>query len=74
MKIRMTRKGEEFESVGYAIGAVFGLLAVSVASILLSAWVIHWILSAVGLGNLTYTQVVGLLAIWEIVKPRSDSK
>jgi hypothetical protein len=74
MKIKMTRRGENIKSVAYAAGAAFGVLAVGVAAIFLSAWVIHWILGATGLAKLTYAQVVGLVAIWEIIKPRTESK
>jgi len=56
------------------IGVTLGLIAGGVISILLSAWVIHWILTSIGIGALTYGQVVGLLAIWEIVKPRTETK
>lgn len=73
MRIKMTRKGEEFKSLGYAAGAVVGQLAVTVAGILLSAWIIHWILTATSLTTLTYAQVVGLVAIWEIIKPRMSN-
>jgi hypothetical protein len=55
-------------------GAAVGLIAAGVISLLLGGWVIHWILTGIGIGSLTYGQVVGLLAIWEIVKPRGDSK
>lgn len=57
-----------------ATGIVLGLIAGGVISLLLGALVIYWILGAVGLTTLTYKQIVGLLGIWEIVKPRSDSK
>jgi uncharacterized membrane protein YoaK (UPF0700 family) len=56
------------------VGVVLGLIVGGVVSILLSAWVIHWILTGIGIGALTYGQVVGLLAIWEIVKPRTETK
>jgi hypothetical protein len=67
-------KGKTAETFGYAVGSVVGLIAAATATILLGAWAIHWILTAVGIGTLTYTQIVGLLAIWEIIKPRSNSK
>lgn len=56
------------------VGIVLGLIAGGIASILLGGLVIHWILGAIGLGSLTYVQVVGLLAIWEIIKPSTSSK
>ena len=56
------------------IGVTLGLIAGGVVSILLSALVIHWILTGIGIGALTYGQVVGLLAIWETVKPRTETK
>jgi hypothetical protein len=56
------------------IGAILGGVIASAVSIFLGALVIHWILGVTGIGSLTYWQVVGLLAIWETVKPRSDSK
>lgn len=74
MGIKITRRGETFESVGYAVGAMLGVIAVGIAGIFLSAWVIHWILGITGLAGLTYAQVVGLVAIWEIIKPRTETK
>lgn len=58
----------------YLAGEAFGLIVVGAISILLGGWIIHWILTGIGIGSLTYGQVVGLLAIWEIVKPKSGSK
>jgi hypothetical protein len=52
-------------------GTAFGLIAVGVVSLLLGGLVIHWILTGIGIGSLTYGQVVGLLAIWQIIKPSS---
>ena len=43
------------ENVGFVLGLIVG----GIASILLSGLVIYWILGAVGLGGLTYAQVVG---------------
>lgn len=74
LKLKMTRKGENIESVSYAVGAVVGLVLVGTAALLLSAWVVQWILSACGIYKATYTQVVGVLAIWEIIKPRTETK
>ena len=58
------------ETVGIALGVVAG----TVLSILLGAFGIHWILGLIKLGGLTYWQIVGLLAIWEMVKPTAHSK
>lgn len=74
MKLKMTRKGENVESLGFAVGAVIGVAVVGTAALLLSAWVVQWILSACGIYKATYAQVVGVLAIWEIIKPRAESK
>jgi len=62
------------KSVAEALGVAAGLLLVSVAGILLGAFVIQWILSSCGIYQATYAQVVGALAIWEIIKPRMESK
>lgn len=74
MKLKMTRKGENVESAAYAVGAVIGVAVVGTAALLLSAWIVQWILSACGIYKATYAQVVGVLAIWEIIKPRTESK
>jgi len=74
MRIKITRKGESVPLTAETVGVILGLIAGGIASILLGGLVIHWILGAIGLGSLTYGQVVGLLAIWEIVKPRTDTK
>jgi len=42
-----------------------------IASVLVCGLIIHWILGALALGSLTYIQIVGLLAIWELIKPTS---
>lgn len=68
------KKNLTLESVAEGVGVVLGVIFVGVASLLISAWVIHWILGAIGIGTLTYAQVVGLLVIWEIMKPSSGSK
>jgi hypothetical protein len=68
------KKNLTLESVAEGVGVVVGVILVSTASILITAWVIHWILGMIGIGTLTYAQVVGLLAIWEIIKPSSGSK
>lgn len=68
------KKNLTLESVAEGVGVVVGVILVSTASILITAWVIHWILGMIGIGALTYAQVVGLLAIWEIMKPSSGSK
>lgn len=73
MRIKMTRKGETLRLTAETVGIVLGMIAGGIVSILLGGLIIHWILGAVNLGQLTYGQVVGLLAIWEIVKPRSSS-
>lgn len=73
MRIKMTRKGETLRLTAETVGIVLGMIAGGIVSILLGGLIIHWILAAVNLGQLTYGQVVGLLAIWEIVKPRSSS-
>ena len=70
----MTHKGERLRFTAETVGIVLGMIAGEIVSILLGGLVIHWILGAIALGNLTYAQVVGLLAIWEIVKPSTSSK
>lgn len=55
-------------------GIVLGMIAGWAASVLLCGLIITWVLGLVGLGSLTYWQVVGLLAIWELIKPASPSK
>ena len=59
---------------GESVGIVLGVVAGTVLSILLGAFGIHWILGLIKLGGLTYWQIVGLLAIWEMVKPTAHSK
>ena len=70
----MTYKGENLRFTAETVGIFLGVIAGGIVSILLGGFVIHWILGAVGLGDLTYVQVVGLLAIWELIKPTSSSK
>lgn len=72
--IKMTRRGENLKLTAETFGIVLGLIAGWTVGILLSAWIIHAILAAVKLGSLTYVQVIGLVAIWEIVKPRTETK
>ncbi len=60
-------------SWGGAIGIVLGMLAGAAVSIALGAWIIHWILGLINIGNLTYGQIAGLLVIWELIKPRSSN-
>lgn len=74
MGSKITRKGENLPFTAETFGIVLGLIAGGIASILLGGLIIHWILGAIGLGSLTYGQVVGLLAIWELIKPTSESK
>jgi hypothetical protein len=66
-------KGLNGKSFGYVVGTIIGLLAAYTLGMLAGAFLIHWILTAVGIKALTYAQVVGLLAIWELVKPRQSS-
>jgi len=61
-------------SWGKTIGIILGVVAGTVLSILLGALGIHWILSLIKLGGLTYWQIVGLLVIWEMIKPTVNSK
>jgi hypothetical protein len=68
------KKNLTLESVAEGIGVVLGVIFVGAASLLISAWVIHLILGMIGIGSLTYAQVVGVLAIWEIMKPSSGPK
>ena len=56
------------------VGIVLGMIAGWTASVLLCGLIITWVLGLIGLGSLTYWQVVGLLAIWELIKPTSSSK
>lgn len=74
MQIKMTRKGESLKLTAESAGIVLGMIAGWTVGILLGSWIIHAILAAVKLGSLTYAQVVGLVAIWEIVKPRTETK
>jgi len=68
------KKNLTLESVAEGIGVVLGVIFVGAASLLISAWAIHWILGMIGIGSLTYAQVVGVIAIWEIMKPSSGPK
>lgn len=68
------KKNLTLESVAEGVGVVLGVIFVGAASLLISAWVVQWILSVCGIYQATYAQVVGLLAIWEIMKPSSGSK
>lgn len=52
-------------------GIILGMAAGWIASVLICGLIIHWILGALALGSLTYIQIVGLLAIWELIKPTS---
>lgn len=74
MGIRLKRKGEDLESALYGLGAVVGLVVFGAVMLLLTGFIVQWILSVSGIYKATYAQVVGALAIWEIVKPRSGSK
>lgn len=53
------------------VGIVIGMVAGWVASVLLCGAVIYGILGVLALGGLTYLQIVGLLVIWELIKPYS---
>jgi uncharacterized membrane protein YoaK (UPF0700 family) len=58
---------------GEAVGIVLGMVVGATLSVLLGAWIIHWILGLINIGSLTYGQVVGLLVIWELIKPRASN-
>ena len=68
------KKGLTLESIAEGLGIVVGVAVVASITVLATAWVIHFILGMVSIGNLTYWQIVGLLAIWELIKPASSSK
>jgi len=69
MKKRLT-----LESIAEGLGIALGVAVVASITIIGRAWVIHFILSMAFIGNLTYWQILGLLAIWELIKPASSSK
>lgn len=73
MRIKMTRKGETLRLTAETVGIVLGMIAGGTVSILLGGLIIHWILVAINLSQLTYWQIVGLLVIWEMIKPRNSS-
>jgi uncharacterized membrane protein (Fun14 family) len=54
------------------VGIVIGMVAGWAASVLLCGAIIYGILGVLALGNLTYLQIVGLLVIWELIKPYSS--
>lgn len=64
----------EFGAIGYTIGAAAAIIAGGVATLLITALVVYWIITYTGLATLTYAQVAGLLAIWNIIKPHTESK
>ena len=72
MGIKMTRNGENLQLTAETVGIALGMVAGWVASVLLCGLIINWVLGLIGLGALTYWQIVGLLAIWELVKPTSS--
>lgn len=74
MKLKMTRKGENIGTIAEMVGIVLGMIIGWTGGLLLGGLIVHWILTAIAIGNLTYWQIVGLLAIWEIIKPRTESK
>jgi len=71
--LKMTIKDKRVD-LAEATGVILGLIVGGIVSLLLGGWIIHWILTSIGIGGFTYGQVVGLLAIWEIIKPRSETK
>jgi hypothetical protein len=71
--LKTTFKGKRAD-LAEATGVIAGLIVGGIVTLLLGGWSIHWILTSIGIGNFTYGQVVGLLAIWEIIKPRLESK
>lgn len=68
------KKGLTLESIAKGFGTVVGVAVVASIIVLATAWVIHFILGMVSVGNLTYWQIVGLLAIWGLIKPTSSFK
>jgi len=68
------KKGLTLESIAEGFGIVVGVAVTASIAVLATAWVVHFILGMVSIGNLTYWQIVGLLAIWELIKPASSSK
>jgi hypothetical protein len=72
MKLMPTFKKAKI-SWGETIGIILGMLVGTAVSIALGAWIIHWILGLINIGNLTYGQIAGLLVIWELIKPRSSN-
>lgn len=58
------------EVIGYAVG----LLVAGALFSLLLAFVIQWILVSMVGTSVSYWQVLGVLLVWELVKPRSSDK
>lgn len=68
----LLQKPLTLDKVAEACGVLVAGVLLSAAGILISAFLIQWILSACGLAQLTYLQVIGAVSIWEIIKPRSS--
>ncbi len=68
----LPQKPLTWEKVAEACGAFVAGVLLSAAGILITAYLIHWILTWCGIAQLTYLQVIGAVSIWEIIKPRSS--
>jgi len=72
-RIRPTINGTQYDWPE-AAGIILGLVVGGLLSALLGAWFIHWVLGWIGVGALSFKQVLGLLLVWEYIKPRTESK
>ena len=72
LKIETPKKTLYVDSVE-SLAEAFAMFVGWIAGVLLCAFIVHWILGLVSLGNFTYWQLVGLITIWELLKPRSSS-
>lgn len=68
------KKPITWEGLSEVIGVAVGLLVAGVGLCLLLAFVIQWILVSMVGTTVSYWQVLGVLVIWELVKPRSSDK
>lgn len=78
MKRKLTlgsgKETPDVQSIAEGLGIVIGVAVATSIAVLAAAWVVHFILGMVSIGNLTYWQIVGLLAIWELIKPACPPK
>lgn len=68
------KKPITWEGLSEVIGYAVGLLVAGAFFSLLLAFVIQWILVSMVGTTVSYWQVLGVLLVWELVKPRSSDK